>query len=235
MNRSDADIEERRPRRASFPARRVLSAFRRGSSSPVLVETSGGLFVTKLRGAAQGTPALIAEVIVAELAEVVGLPVPERVLIELEPSVRSDDKRDELADLLARSVGQNLGFRYLEGAIDLRPSDLPRIDDEFAARLLWLDALVMNPDRTDANPNLLLWKGQVWLVDHGAALSFQHNWSSVTEDSPRDPCPLLGSHLLRSRMALLGGADAALAALLSRDAVRRAVLAVPESFFAAAA
>src|SRR5688500_14960100 len=63
-----------RPQAPSFPARRVLSRLRSGSSSPVLVETPAGRFVAKLRGAAQGPSALIAEVVVAELAERLGLP-----------------------------------------------------------------------------------------------------------------------------------------------------------------
>jgi hypothetical protein len=36
-------------------------AIRRGSSWPIVVTTEGGRFLTKLRGAGQGTPALVAE------------------------------------------------------------------------------------------------------------------------------------------------------------------------------
>ena len=143
----------------SFPVRRVLSRLRSGSSSPIVVDTAGGRFVTKLRGAAQGPSALVAEVIVAELAEHLGLPVPERVSIELPIDVETDDANDELADLLAASVGQNLGFRWIDGASVWPAAEVGRIDDEFAVRVLWLDALVMNPDRTAYNPNVLLGPG----------------------------------------------------------------------------
>src|SRR5688500_14402332 len=115
-----------------FPVRRVLARLRDGSSSPVVVETPGGRFVTKLRGAAQGPSALVAEVIVAELAERLGLPVPERVLIQLEQPIQTDDRNDELADLLAASVGQNLGFRWLESARVLEAKAAAQQEDEFA-------------------------------------------------------------------------------------------------------
>ena len=45
--------------------------------------------------------------------------------------------------------------------------------------MLWLDALIQNVDRTWRNPNLLVWHGDVCLIDHGSALYFQHNWPPV--------------------------------------------------------
>jgi hypothetical protein len=47
--------------------------------------------------------------------------------------------------------------------------------------VLWLDALVMNRDRTPGNPNIVVAQGRSWLVDHGAAPPFHYDWSSVTE------------------------------------------------------
>ena len=103
-----------------YDALRIVRAIRRGSSSPVVVVTAAGLFLVKLRGAAQGIPPLIAEIIVAELAGSLSLPVPERAIVTLDETVPSDDRNDELGDLLARSRGANLGFRFLDGAVDLR-------------------------------------------------------------------------------------------------------------------
>src|SRR5262249_25503261 len=138
----------------------VLAAIRYGSSWPVVVRSAAGEFVTKLRGAAQGTAPLVAEIIVAELATALGLPVPERVLIALDADVPSDDRNDELSDLLARSRGVNLGFRLLPGATDLGPHQSASIDPRLASGILWLDGLVMNADRTARNPNILLWHHQ---------------------------------------------------------------------------
>jgi hypothetical protein len=213
----------------SFPLRRVLSRLRSGSSSPIVADTPGGRFAVKLRGAAQGPSALAAEVIVAELAERLGLPVPERVSIELAAQVETDDANDELADLLAASVGQNLGFRWIENASVWPAAEAARIDDEFAVRVLWLDALVLNPDRTPNNPNVLRAKGQPWLIDHGAALTFQYDWAHVSEDSPRVAIDH-DTHLFGVRKGLLAVYDERLAQILTREVLSEVVARVPESF-----
>src|SRR5687767_4878768 len=88
------DLMQARSTWPRFPVRRVVARIRDGSSLPVIVDTSGGRFVTKLRGAAQGPSALVAEVVVAELATRLGLPVPERALMELERPIQTDDHND---------------------------------------------------------------------------------------------------------------------------------------------
>src|SRR5690349_11728598 len=161
-------------------AHRVLSADKRGSSWPVLVETEDGVRFTKLRGAAQGTGALVAEVIVAELAEAVELNVPARSLVRLPENAESDDQNDELADLLRASAGINLGFANLDGALNFAPeSDVENVSIDDAAKILWLDGLTSNPDRTARNSNLLWWRDALWLIDHGAALGFQYSLPQV--------------------------------------------------------
>ncbi len=207
-------------------AKRILRTLRGGSSWPVVVDTAGGRYVVKLRGAAQGTPALVAEVIVAGLAEAVGLPVPARALVELDALTPTDDRDEELADLLGASHGENLGFRLLDGATQIRLDQLHLVADDMARRIVWLDALVMNPDRTRANPNILLWKRQPWLIDHGAALGFQYDWAAVSEDLPAQAFPALRDHLLLDRV---GSIDAR---SVARDALERIVADVPESFLA---
>lgn len=205
-----------------------------GSSSPVLVETEAGLFVAKLRGSGQGVAALIAEIIVAEIATSLGLPVAERALLSLDRGVESLDANDELAQLLGYSVGLNLGFRYLDGAQSPRPRQLEELDDDFVARVLWLDGLTQNPDRTAKNPNVLLWHGRPWLIDHGAALTFQYGSAHVTEDSPREPVDF-SEHLFGSRAALLARHDAEFAALVDARALAAATAAVPDAFLVDAA
>jgi hypothetical protein len=198
-----------------------------------VVDTVRGRFATKLRGAAQGVTALIAEVIAAELAELANLPVPERAIIELDADVPSDDQNDELLDLLGRSSGENLGFRWLPAARDLSAKELEATPDGFAASVLWVDGLTMNHDRTRQNPNLLSWNGQPWLIDHGATLSFQYDWARISEDSPREPTDFT-HHVFASRLPVLADVDAALGAAFSRDALERAVAVVPESWLLAA-
>lgn len=211
--------------------RHILRALRRGSSCPVLAGSNRGEFVVKLRGASQGVAALVAELISAELAAHLGIPVPEHVLIELEADYQSEDGWDELADLLTRSVGLNVGLRYLPGAQELTEVQLNAVDDMFAAATLWLDGLVMNDDRVMSNPNIVSWNGSTWLIDHGAALPFQHWWPQVDEVVPRHP-RFHDAHVFSSRRRLLQELDEQFAALVDRGAIESAVNAVPSEFLA---
>lgn len=211
-------------------ATRVLRAFRSGSSWPVLVETNAGSFVTKLIAAAQGPAALVAEIIVAALAEALDLPVPERVLVWFPEEIESDDRNDELAPLLAASAGLNLGFRHLPGAKDLSATTRGVVDDQVAARVLWLDAWVMNMDRSPANPNLLLWNQQAWLIDHGAALPFQHDWSALNEQEPHTTDYPIERHLFASLWSTLPAVDEALVGKFSLARLERVTALIPSEF-----
>ena len=216
----------------TLTATRVLAGPRRGSSRPVLVDTASGPRLVKLRGAAQGTGALVAEVIVAALAEALDLRVPTRSLVALDLDIATDDRDEELADLLAASVGLNLGFAVLDGARDVVASDLRRFSPAQAATVLWLDRLVLNPDRTSGNPNLL-WSGeQAYLIDHGAALSFQYNWAAVTEATPRKAGAMLGSHIFEAAAGSEHWAawDAELASRVTRSVLENAAAEVPATF-----
>lgn len=195
----------------------------------MVVETAAGQYFVKLRGAAQGTAALVAEVLVAELADRLELPVPPRRIITFDPTLVSDDKNDELADLLQASVGDNLGFHYLPAARPYQPSDLGRVTRDFASQVLWLDWLVLNPDRSPANPNILIDGPRFWLIDHGAALPFHHDWTAVTEATPLRP-PLAGLHVLAAAATDVLAWDPLLTARLTRAALTEAIAAIPDSF-----
>ena len=213
-------------------ATRIASAHRRGSSRPVVAETERGVRLLKLRGAAQGTAPLVAEVIVGELARAVGLHVPGRAVVQLPPGIETAAWDDELASLLASSVGENLGFDYLEGAREITGSEAATVPRETRARILWFDRLVMNPDRTAGNTNLLTERGRLWLIDHGAALGFQYDWAMLTEDLPRRPAAMPDPHVFEDGLAEddLTHADALLAPLVTREQLDAAVAAVPDSF-----
>jgi len=217
------------PLQPALPAIRVLRRDRRGSSSPVVVDTTDGTYVVKLRGAAQGTAALVAEVVVAALADVLHLPVPPRRVITLVRAQPTDDRNDELADLLVASVGENLGFRYLPSARPLRADELERVPLDFAAQVRWLDWLTMNSDRGPANPNILVDGSRYWLIDHGAALPFQHDWAAVTEAAPvRRAAPL--PHVFDRLETDMRGWDPLLTAIVTRATLSEAVTLIPDSF-----
>ena len=201
---------------------------RRGSSWPVVMRTSGGRFLTKLRGAGHGTAALVAEWIVAELASVLGLAVPARALIEIDDTLVREDRDGELAELIRASHGVNLGFELLEGARELDEARLAKVDEDLASRIVWLDALVENVDRTPKNPNLLEHAGRIWLIDHGSALVFHHDWPRVTEQTPREHVAL--DHVLALRATRVRAVDGELADKLTREVLDKSVDSIPAAF-----
>ncbi|MFZ5893051.1 MAG: HipA family kinase [Myxococcota bacterium] len=211
-------------------ALRVRASIRHGSSWPVVIETSRGDYFAKLRGAAQGTSALVAEIVVAELAERLSLAVPRRQLIRIEKSLPSADPHGELRQLLDASVGLNLGFELIKAARNLTLDEIERVPLELRARIVWLDALVLNVDRTSQNPNLMLQSNRVWLIDHGAALTFQHDWRNVREQTPRETGGIVERHLFQVPDALLWKVDQELAPRLPREALTAALAAVPDDF-----
>jgi hypothetical protein len=217
----------------TYRALRVLRADPGGSSWPVLIDTDAGVFHTKLRAAAQAPASLVAEIIVGALADTLGLSVPARVLIDIPSDVPVDDSHEELAQLLHRSVGRNLGFQQLPNIRSFHPIDVPRVDRELASTIVWLDGLVQNPDRTMKNPNLLWSHEELWLIDHGASLGFHHDWPRVTEESPRARGWQVGGHVLQSRATRLQLVDAALASRLHRGTLESAADTVPDDFMSA--
>jgi hypothetical protein len=165
-------------------ATRYVTPLREGGSLPGLVEADDlGIYVLKFRGAGQGVKVLVAEIVVTELARLVGIPVPRLALVELDARIAKYEADEEVQDLLNASIGLNLGVDYLPGSFGYDGSKPP--DADAAARILWLDALTANVDRTWDNPNLLLGHRRTWAIDHGAALWFHHGWPSRAPDAGR--------------------------------------------------
>ncbi len=215
---------------------RYVTPLREGGSLPAVVEADDqGTYVLKFRGAGQGVRALMAEIICAGLARALALPVPELVLAELDAELARTEPDPEIQDLIRASGGLNVALDYLAGAVNFDPAaDAGAVSDDFASRLVWFDALVSNVDRTARNTNLLVWHGQPWLIDHGAALTFHHAWDGAVADPGRPFAPI-AEHVLLPRASRLAEVDAALAARLPSAVLQRVLAAVPDSFLAQAA
>lgn len=208
-------------------ATRYVTPLREGGSLPALVEADDdGLYVLKFRGAGQGRKALVAEVVAGELARALGLPVPELVLAELDPAIGRAEPDPEIQDLLLASAGTNLGVDFLPGALPFSPAAGPEPDSEFAADVVWLDALVTNIDRTPQNPNLLWWHGRLWLIDHGAAL-YWHHASPHPLDAERGRFEPIRDHVLLPYASSIVEADARLAPQVTAERLAEVAAAVP--------
>jgi hypothetical protein len=210
-------------------ATRYVTPLREGGSLPGLVEADDdGLYVVKFRGAGQGPGALVAEVLAGELARALGLRVPDLVLAELDSALPRAEPDQEIQDLLTASAGINLGVDFLPGALAFTPAATHAIDPAFAADVVWLDALVTNVDRTPRNPNLLVWHGRTWLIDHGAAFYRQHGDAPLA-DSARAPFPHIADHVLLAFAEPIAAADERLADR-ARSAVAAAAALVPDEW-----
>ena len=210
-------------------ATRYVQPLREGGSLPAVVETDGGLFVVKFRGAGQGPKALVAELIVGMLAGELGLAVPDLALVEVPAPFGRSEPDPEIQDILRKSHGMNIGMRYLDGAFNFDGKAAGELATAgFASRLVWLDALVTNPDRTHRNPNLLVWRGALWPIDHGAALYGHHDWPRVDDASARATFPLIRDHVLLAQADDVSAIDAGAAAALHEGVLRTVLEAVPD-------
>jgi hypothetical protein len=208
-------------------ATRYVVPLREGGSLPGLVEADDlGMYVVKFHGAGQGPRVLVTEVVVGELARALGLPVPELVVVDVDPRLASAEPDQEVQDLLRASPGLNLGLDYLPGSLGFEPS-VDRIGAELAAQVLWLDGLTDNVDRTWRNPNLLTWHRRPWLIDHGAALYWQHHWAT-RERAVTRPLRTAEEHVLLGRAASLREVDPLLSSLVTRELICDVLAAVPD-------
>ncbi|HEU4515362.1 MAG TPA: HipA family kinase [Nocardioidaceae bacterium] len=212
-------------------ATRYVAPLREGGSLPGIVEADDlGTYVCKFRGAGQGLRVLVAEVVVGELARRVGIKTPDLVAIELEPAIGKYEADEEVQDLLTASVGLNLGVDFLPGSFGFDSGCSP--DPLAAARIIWLDALTANVDRSWRNPNLLVWHKELWAIDHGACLYFHHSWSGgigSPERFARQPYDA-SDHVLAAYLDGVPAADDELGPLVTADVLREVVDQVPDEW-----
>lgn len=214
-------------------ATRYVMPLREGGSLPGLVEADDdGLYVVKFRGAGQGPRALVAEWLAGELARAIGLPVPDLVGVEVDPALGDAEPDEEIHDLVNASGGLNIGMDFLPGALTFNPAAATArdvIDPAFAADVVWLDALVTNPDRSPQNPNLLVWHGRPWLIDHGAALYIHHTWRDPDQHARR-PFERIGDHVLLPYAGPIGAADERHAGRIDARLLTDLVAALPDAW-----
>lgn len=216
---------------------RYVTPLTSGGSVPGVVEADDlGTYVVKFTGSAQGRKALVAEVIVGELARALGLRFPELVLVHFDPAIADREPHQEVRELHAASAGVNLGMDYLPGARDLTPevAETFRVDPLEAGRIVWLDALTVNVDRTVHSSNLMVWPTlgtappRLWLIDHGAALVFHHRWDASDPTKAYD----FRHHALGHYGPDVRAADAELAPRVTEELLREVVRLVPDAWLA---
>jgi hypothetical protein len=210
-------------------ATRYVTPFREGGSLPALVEADDdGLYVVKFQGAGQGRKALVAEVVAGELARALDFRVPELVVAGVDPELGRAEPDREIQDLLVASAGSNLGVDFLPGSLPFSPAADPDVDPDLAADIVWFDSLVTNVDRTSQNTNMLWWHGNLWLIDHGAALYFHHAAEPDLEHARQQFD--VSKHVLLPYASSLADAKERLAPRVTEALLEEVVSAVPDEW-----
>lgn len=206
-----------------------LQPLREGGSLPAIVKADDDfLYVLKFRGSGQGKKSLIAEFIGGELARAIGLNVPELVFMNLEDSFSKTEPDEEVQDLLKFSVGLNLGLHFLSGAITFDPL-ISKIDAITASKVVLLDSLISNIDRTAKNANLLNWNQALWVIDNGASFYFHHNWPTWENHLSRT-FPFIKDHVLLQQATVLPEASAEIKTQLTDALILEIVSNIPEDW-----
>lgn len=208
---------------------RYVTPLREGGSLPAIIEADDdGLYVLKFRGAGQGVKALIAELVAGEIARTLGLKVPEIVFVALDPALAMTEPDPEIQDLIKGSAGLNLALDYLPGSIMYDPA-VEEPSSKLASEIVWFDAYTANVDRTPRNANMLIWHKELWLIDHGAALYFHHNWDTFAANS-RNPFAMIKQHMLLPFAKDIEQADEELSAKLTNDVLNGFVSLIPDEW-----
>lgn len=206
-----------------------IKPLREGGSLPAIVKADDDfLYVLKFRGAGQGKKALIAELLGGELARAIGLKMPELVFMHLDDTFSKTEPDEEIQDLLKFSVGLNLGLHFLSSAITYDPL-VSKIDALTASKVVVLDSLISNIDRTAKNTNLLDWNNELWVIDNGASFYFHHNWSTYENHLTRT-FPLIKDHVLLDKATQLNEASKQIQAALTDEKITEIIALIPEEW-----
>ena len=211
---------------------RYILPMREGGSLPALAEADDEFrYVVKFRGGGHGSKALIAELVGGLVAQSLGFRVPELVFLNLDSRFGITEPDEEVQDLLRASEGLNLGLHFLDRAMTMDPS-VNHVDPLTASKIVWLDAFLTNIDRMRTNTNMLIWHGELWLIDHGASLHFHHSWRNL-DAAPLDPFPFIRNHALLPYASQLAEADKLMRQAITPRTLSRIVDLIPDSWLLA--
>lgn len=222
------NIAPSRPHMRTVTATRYVTPLREGGSLPAIMEADDdGLYVVKFRGAGQGPKSLIAEVVSGEIGRAIGLRVPELVVIDVDEALSKAEPDQEIQELLRKSAGLNIGVDFLPGSLAYNPRPADTVDSAFAAAVIWFDALTMNVDRTPRNPNMLIWHGLPWLIDHGASI-YVHHLTDEFATRAGGAFPQIADHVLMPWASSVAAAGDALAPLVTAELLTDILALVPD-------
>jgi len=211
-------------------ATRYVLPLREGGSLPAIVEADDlGIYVVKFRGAGQGALALVAELVAGEIGRAIGLRVPELIFIHVDDVLGRNEPDYEIRRILKASVGLNLALDYLPGSTMFDPAARDTVSPEEASLAVWFDAFTQNVDRTPRNANLLMWHRKLYLIDHGAAMYFHHNWETMPQKA-ESPFVEIAKHVLLPSASTIPAAGRLAQSRLSPELLTEILAQIPDAW-----
>jgi hypothetical protein len=147
----------------------------------------------KWSGSAEGPGANAADLIALRLAQAVGIPVPIPRILNLTEAVVDPRLDPELNDLVRRSFGLNLGIDEVTAFEAYEPRHRDRIPAALRGSIYAFDLLLLNMDRTESNPNMVMTDAGVLCWDYAAAMEVRMLINRRSIDEQRF-YPLLRQH-----------------------------------------
>ncbi|MDM8549471.1 hypothetical protein QUF72_05300 [Desulfobacterales bacterium HSG2] len=157
----------------TLKAEEILHEFRNSSSLPVLVTAGNDSYVIKWKGSGDGHIANIIDWIALHLAGLVGINTPQPVLINVGSDLRDKTDDAEIRDLIDFSQGLNLGLGFLTDAVFYNQDIHGRSEPSYKNRIFFYDLLMLNIDRIDINPNMLVVENQIYCIDFSASMALR--------------------------------------------------------------
>ena len=104
-----------------------------------------------------------------------------------------------------------------------------KIDALTASKVVVLDSIMSNIDRTAKNTNLLDWNNELWVIDNGASFYFHHNWSTYKNHLTRT-FPLIKDHVLLDKATQLNEATKQIQTALTDEKITEIIALIPEEW-----
>ncbi|MGB2761562.1 MAG: HipA family kinase, partial [Maribacter stanieri] len=104
-----------------------------------------------------------------------------------------------------------------------------KADPMTASKVVVLDSLISNIDRTAKNANLLYWHNELWVIDNGASFYFHHNWDTWESHLTRT-FPFIKDHVLLQQATALPDAAIEIQKFITLEKVTEIVSKIPEDW-----
>ena len=150
----------------------IVSYFLQGNSFPVVLKRNDDTFFVKLREGMSGEFSLLSEWFGNTLGSLIGLNTRTPIWITIPENVEFNDIYIEVRELVAKSVGLNIGYKYIEEIKEVSIPELINFDEDALTDIFLFDILMMNIDRTITNLNLLNISGKPTTSDFDSSLLF---------------------------------------------------------------